>query len=61
MAKLIAVVDDEPDNIIFVEAVLKKEGFSISSASDGEEGFARAKQESPDLIILDVEMDLLSL
>jgi len=52
----ILVVDDEPDNITFVETILKKEGFTVLSAVDGLEGFERAVEELPDLIVLDVQM-----
>jgi CheY-like chemotaxis protein len=52
----ILVIDDEPDNITFVETVLKKEGFTILSAEDGFEGFKTAMEQLPDLIILDVQM-----
>ena len=52
----ILVVDDEPDNIAFVETILKKEGFTVLSAGDGLEGFERAVEELPDLIVLDVQM-----
>ena len=52
----ILVVDDEPDNITFVETVLKKEGYAILSAEDGFEGLKTAMEELPDLIILDVQM-----
>ena len=38
----ILVVDDEPDSITFVETILKKEGFTVLSASDGLEGFEKA-------------------
>lgn len=52
----ILVVDDEPDNITFVETILKKEGFTVLSAGDGLEGVERAVEELPDLIVLDVQM-----
>ena len=52
----ILVVDDEPDNITFVETILKKEGFTVLSAGDGLEGFEKAVEELPDLIVLDVQM-----
>jgi CheY-like chemotaxis protein len=52
----ILIVDDEPDNITFVGTILKKEGFTVLSASDGLEGINRAVEESPDLIVLDVQM-----
>ncbi len=52
----VLVVDDEPDNITFIETILKKEGFTIISASDGLEGLNKAIAELPDLIVLDVQM-----
>ncbi len=52
----ILVIDDEPDNITFVETILKKEGFTIISAGDGLEGLKKATEELPDLIVLDVQM-----
>ena len=55
MAKIL-VVDDESDNVTFVETILKKEGFTVLSAGDGLEGFEKAVAETPDLILLDVQM-----
>lgn len=54
--KKILVVDDEQDSITFVETILKEEGFTVITAGDGLEGFHKAKQETPDLIVLDVQM-----
>lgn len=52
----ILVVDDEPDILEFLEYNLKKEGFQVVTASDGEEGIIVAEKEEPDLIILDIMM-----
>lgn len=52
----ILVVDDEPDILEFLEYNLKKEGYRVFTASDGEEGVALAEKEKPDLIILDIMM-----
>jgi len=52
----ILVIDDEPDIITFLEVFLEDHDFVVISASDGEEGFAKAKEEKPDLITLDVTM-----
>jgi CheY-like chemotaxis protein len=52
----VLVVDDDSDNITFVETILKKEGFATISAGDGLEGFNKAAAELPDLIVLDVQM-----
>lgn len=55
--KSILVVDDEPDAIEYVDAVLSEIGnFNIIPSYDGVDGQNKAKTESPDLIILDVMM-----
>jgi phosphate regulon transcriptional regulator PhoB len=50
----ILVVDDEPDIVELVSYNLQKEGFVVSSASDGEEAIARINRERFDFIILDL-------
>jgi CheY-like chemotaxis protein len=52
----VLVVDDEPDAVEFVRAVLEEAGYEVISAADGEAGLATARAESPDLVILDVQM-----
>jgi len=54
--KKILVVDDEPDAVEFVRAVMEEAGHRVVSASGGDEGLAKARAESPDLIVLDVQM-----
>lgn len=54
MAKKILVVDDEPPILELVRFNLEKEGFTVITASDGEEGLRRARGEAPDLVILDL-------
>jgi len=54
--KKILIVDDEPDVREFVQGVLEEGGYQFITAADGEEGLAKAKAESPDLAILDVQM-----
>jgi DNA-binding response OmpR family regulator len=56
MAKTILVVDDEKRLVSLVEAYLTQEGFRVVTAYDGREALFIARQESPDLIILDVMM-----
>lgn len=53
-AKRILVVDDEADLVELVSYNLKKEGFVIDSAFDGEEAFAKVKKANYDLLILDL-------
>lgn len=52
----ILLVDDEPDILEFVGYNLKKEGYQVSTASNGREAIQIAKKEKPHLIILDVMM-----
>jgi two-component system response regulator RegX3 len=50
----ILVVDDEPSITEFVSYNLKKEGYEVAVASDGDEALALAKREPFDLVVLDV-------
>jgi len=52
----ILLVDDEQDILEFLSYNLKKEGYNVSTASNGKEAVEVAKKENPDLIILDVMM-----
>jgi phosphate regulon transcriptional regulator PhoB len=52
--KKVLVVDDEPDIVELVSYNLKKEGFEVSSASDGEEALNRLRKGGFDVLILDL-------
>lgn len=52
----ILVVDDEPDIVELIAFNLKREGFQVSTASNGQEAIQVAKEILPDLILLDVMM-----
>lgn len=52
----ILVVDDEVSIIRFVSAHLRKEGYEIITASNGEEALLRAEEENPTLVLLDIMM-----
>jgi DNA-binding response OmpR family regulator len=56
VTKTILVVDDEPRLVSLVEAYLSQEGFKVLSAGDGRDALFLARQEKPDLIVLDVMM-----
>jgi DNA-binding response OmpR family regulator len=56
MAKTIMVVDDEDRLVSLVDAYLTQEGFRVVTASNGREALFLARQEKPDLIILDIMM-----
>jgi two-component system alkaline phosphatase synthesis response regulator PhoP len=52
----ILAVDDEADVLRLVEIKLKKAGFDVVTARDGEEGVQKALAERPDVILMDVMM-----
>ena len=52
----ILIVDDEPDILELIEYNLKKEGYQVGTAHNGQEAVAEAKKMLPDLIILDIMM-----
>lgn len=55
MAKIL-IVDDSPTEVHVFSKMLEKEGYQVLVAADGEEGVAKAKEEIPDLILMDVVM-----
>lgn len=52
----ILVVDDSPDNVFLIQAILEEEGYKISTAADGRSALAQIEQSPPDLVLLDVMM-----
>ena len=56
MSKKVLIVDDEPNIVISLEFLMKKEGFEVAVAVDGDEALAKAASFQPDLILLDVMM-----
>lgn len=52
----ILVVDDSPTERHFLGEVLGKNGYKVVTAESGEEALTKAKQEKPDLILMDVVM-----
>ena len=52
----ILIVDDDPDIIEAMSAVLEAHDYTVVSARDGEEGLARLREEKPNLMILDLLM-----
>ena len=58
--KTILIVDDEPDIIELVVNRLSSNDFKVIAANDGEEGIKRAKEDSPDLILMDIMMPNMS-
>jgi DNA-binding response OmpR family regulator len=56
MSPKILVADDEPNIVISLEYLLKREGYTVVVARDGEETLALIRSERPDLVLLDVMM-----
>jgi DNA-binding response OmpR family regulator len=52
----ILVVDDDPDIVEAISAVLESQSYDVITARDGEEGLAKLEKERPDLMILDLLM-----
>jgi two-component system, OmpR family, alkaline phosphatase synthesis response regulator PhoP len=56
MAKKVLMIDDDPEFVDAITNILDAKGYDVVSASDGKDGVAKAKQEKPDIILLDVMM-----
>jgi two-component system, cell cycle response regulator DivK len=54
--RTILVVDDFDDTRLLLRTWLERRGFRVIEAEDGVQAIAKAQNESPDLIIMDVEM-----
>lgn len=56
MVDKILIVDDDVDTLRLVGLMLQRQGYQITAANNGEQGLAKAAEERPDLILLDVMM-----
>lgn len=56
MSQKILVADDEPNIVISLEYLLKREGYTVLIARDGQEALETIAREQPDLVLLDVMM-----
>ena len=56
MAETIQVVDDDPRSRRLTRDLLQLSGYAVIEAVDGEKGIELAKQEKPDLILMDIMM-----
>ena len=56
MSPKILVADDEPNIVISLEYLLKREGYTVVIARDGEEALDVIRREQPQLVLLDVMM-----
>jgi two-component system cell cycle response regulator DivK len=55
----ILYVEDNEDNVYMLSRRLKRQGFEVLVAANGEQGVAMARAEHPDLILMDLNMPVL--
>ncbi len=58
MSHKILIADDEPNILISLEFLMKREGFEVVLARDGQEALDAIKKERPALVLLDVMMPI---
>ena len=54
--KTILLVEDNEDNLVVYRTILEHVGYRVVEARDGEEGVARAREQMPDLILMDISI-----
>lgn len=59
MSKKVLIIDDEPGVIALVKDWLGSRGYDVISAKSGADGIRKAKDEEPDIIILDINMPVI--
>ncbi len=55
--KKILIIDDDPDILESIKAILSSEKFAVVTASDGKEGIEKFSKEKPDLVLCDMMME----
>jgi two-component system, OmpR family, alkaline phosphatase synthesis response regulator PhoP len=56
MTYSVLIADDEPNIVISLEFLMRREGYDVRIARDGQEALDQVAQAAPDLILLDVMM-----
>lgn len=56
MAKRVLIVDDEPNIVAALEYLLRRSGYEVYAAADGEAALQQVAALAPDLVLLDVMM-----
>ncbi len=56
MSKRVLVVDDEPNIVLSLEFLMKREGYTVTTAADGDAALKAVETKAPDLILLDINM-----
>ena len=55
MARILCV-DDNDTTLYLISTIIRRAGFEVCTAKDGESGIAAIKAERPDLVLMDVQM-----
>jgi len=55
----VLIVDDEPNNVDFLEQALEDSGYQLITATNGQEALNKIQSEQPDLILLDLNMPIM--
>ncbi|MFZ5909110.1 MAG: response regulator [Chloroflexota bacterium] len=56
MTEKILIIDDDLDTLRLVGLMLQRQGYQIMAATNGQQGLAKAFEDKPDLILLDIMM-----
>ena len=54
MPSKVLIVEDDPNTVELIRLYLDRDGYQVVTASDGNEGLRLAREEAPDLIVLDL-------
>ena len=59
MDKKILIIEDNEQNMYLLTFILKKHGFQVIQAQDGQKGIELALREQPDIILLDIQLPVM--
>ena len=54
--KIVVCIEDEPEMIMLIKAILNRKGYDVTGAANGREGLETIERLRPDLILLDLMM-----
>jgi CheY-like chemotaxis protein len=54
--RTVLVVEDTPEDRLFLKAVLTHSGYTVVEAQDGEAGVTLAREVKPDLVVMDIQL-----
>jgi DNA-binding response OmpR family regulator len=60
MTHKVLIADDEPNIVVSLEFLMKREGHQVLVARDGAQALAAIRREKPDLVLLDLMMPVMS-